>query len=244
MNTLVLLRHGETDWDSEDRFVGWTDIDLSIIGRQQATETGRILQREGFTFDIAYTSVLKRAIRTVWIVLEEMDRMWIPIHSCWELNARHYGALQGLKRTEIATTCGDEQLTQWERGYDVRPPKLEAWEQSFPAHDPRYRHLRPDQLPQGESRKDVACRLWSCWQRSIAVSLRQHQSVLVVAHEETLQIIVKYLDGLSDADVVRNPIRPAVPLVYLLKPDLNPLQKYQLDAYDEFDPVKPLLAAT
>ena len=175
MPTLALLRHGESSWNRENRFTGWTDVDLSSRGREQAQQAGRILRQHGFAFDVAYTSVLKRAIRTLWIVLDELDVMWIPVHNCWRLNERHYGALQGLNKSETAAESGEEQVKFWRHSYELRPPKIEPDGERYSGHDPRYKHLRPDELPLSESLKDTARRLWPCWQHSIAPALRRHE---------------------------------------------------------------------
>jgi 2,3-bisphosphoglycerate-dependent phosphoglycerate mutase len=223
MPTLALLRHGESTWNHENRFTGWVDVDLSTKGCQQAREAGQILRKHHFTFDFAYTSVLKRAIRSLWIVLDEMDLMWIPTHSCWRLNERHYGALQGLNKAETAARFGEAQVKLWRRSYDVRPPRIaiENGRYPGPGRDPRYRQLRSDELPLGESLKDTASRLWPCWQHSIAPALRQHERVLVVAHGNSLRALVKYLDGISDDDISDVEIPCGIPLIYELDHDLN-----------------------
>jgi 2,3-bisphosphoglycerate-dependent phosphoglycerate mutase len=221
MPLLTLLRHGESSWNQENRFTGWTDVDLSSRGREEAREAGQILRSNGFTFDVAYTSVLKRSIRTLWIVLDEMELMWIPVHNCWRLNERHYGALQGLNKTDTAAKFGKRQLKLWRRSYDVPPPQIAKDDDRYPGHDPRYRHVRPDELPFGESLKDTACRLWPCWQHSISAALRRHEKVLVVAHGNSLRALVKYLDGISDQDIADIEIPCGIPLVYELASDLN-----------------------
>jgi 2,3-bisphosphoglycerate-dependent phosphoglycerate mutase len=228
MSTLVLLRHGESEWNKANRFTGWTDVDLTDYGRGQALQAGRCLRDNGFEFDVAYTSVLKRAIRTLWMALDEMDRMWIPIHTCWRLNERHYGALQGLNKAEIAAEFGEDQLRQWRRSFEVRPPKLEVTDEHYPGRDRRYRHLRPDELPVSESLKDTAFRLWPCWQHSISVALRQRETVLVVAHGNSLRALVKYLDAISDIDIADLEIPMGIPLVYNLDTDLVPTEKHYL----------------
>lgn len=228
MPTLMLLRHGESTWNQENRFTGWTDVDLSARGRDQAREAGGILHRHGFTFDIAYTSVLKRAIRTLWIVLDEMDLMWIPVHYCWRLNERHYGALQGWNKAQAAAEFGAGQVKLWRRSYDVRPPQIALHDPRYPGRDPRYRHLRPDELPLGESLEDTASRLWPCWQHSIAPALRRHERVLVVAHGNSLRALVKYLDEVSDHDIADVEIPCGVPLIYELGSDLKRIGSYYL----------------
>jgi len=228
MQTLVLLRHGESEWNKENRFTGWTDVDLSARGREEASEAGWILREAGYEFDVAYTSVLKRSIRTLWMVLEELDLMWIPVHNCWRLNERHYGALQGLNKAETAAQFGQEQVKLWRRSYDVRPPPLEPGDDRYPGRDRRYQHLRPDQLPLSESLADTVSRLLPIWQRSIALALRQHRRVLVVAHGNSLRALVKYLDSISDADITRFEIPTGLPLIYELDSDQKPLSRKYL----------------
>jgi 2,3-bisphosphoglycerate-dependent phosphoglycerate mutase len=208
---------------------GWTDVDLTATGRKQAQDAGRSLREHGFTFDVAYTSVLKRAIRTLWIVLDEMDLMWVPVHDCWRLNERHYGALQGLNKSETATKFGAEQVKLWRRSYDVRPPRVQPGDRRHPSHDPRYKYLRPDELPFSESLKDTAYRLWPCWQHSITSALRLNERVLIVAHGNSLRALVKYLDGISDNDIADVEIPCGIPLVYELDSDLNRIRSYYLD---------------
>ena len=244
MATLVLLRHGESSWNQENRFTGWTDVDLSSKGYEQAHEAGRILCKHGFAFDVAYTSVLKRAIRTLWIVLDEMDLMWIPVDHCWRLNERHYGALQGLNKSETAAKFGEGQVKLWRRSYDVRPPKIEPDDKFYPGRDPRYRHVRPDELPLGESLKDTACRLWPCWQHSIAVALREHKRVLVVAHGNSLRALVKYLNGISYDDIADVEIPCGIPLIYELDSDLHRIGSYYLAESETAEPIEPDLATS
>ncbi|HEY7098658.1 MAG TPA: 2,3-diphosphoglycerate-dependent phosphoglycerate mutase [Terriglobales bacterium] len=236
MPTLVLLRHGESTWNQENRFTGWVDVDLSLKGRGQAEEAGRILHRHGLRFDVAYTSVLKRAIRTLWIVLDEIDLMWIPTHACWRLNERHYGALQGLNKAETAAKFGAGQVKLWRRSYDVRPPQIANDDRGYPGRDPRYRHICPAALPLGESLKDTASRLWPCWQHSIAPALRRHEKVLVVAHGNNLRALVKYLDGISDNDIADVEVPCGVPLIYELGPDLNRIGSYYLEGAETMRP--------
>ena len=228
MQTLVLLRHGESEWNKENRFTGWTDVDLSARRREEASEAGWILREAGYEFDVAYTSVLKRSVRTLWMVLEELDLMWIPVHNCWRLNERHYGALQGLNKAETAAQFGQEQVKLWRRSYDVRPPPLEPGDDRYPGRDRRYQHLRPDQLPLSESLADTVSRLLPIWQRSIALALRQHRRVLVVAHGNSLRALVKYLDSISDADITRFEIPTGLPLIYELDSDQKPLSRKYL----------------
>jgi 2,3-bisphosphoglycerate-dependent phosphoglycerate mutase len=202
-------------------------VDLSTKGRE-AAEARRILRKTALHFDIAYTSVLKRAIRTLWIVLDEMDRMWIPVQKCWQLNERHYGSLQGLNKAEVGAKFGQEQVELWRRSYTVRPPKLEPEDERYPHHDSRYRQLRPDQLPLSESLKDTASRLWPCWQHSIAPALHQNQAVLVVAHGNSMRALVKYLDNISDADIAKLELPAGVPLMYEFDTYLNPISRHHL----------------
>jgi len=225
---LVLLRHGESIWNKENRFSGWTDVDLSERGVGQAHAAGRTLKEHGFAFDVAYTSVLKRAIRTLWIVLDEMDRIWIPVHRDWRLNERHYGALQGLNKAETARQYGDAQVKLWRRSYDIRPPALEVQDPRHPCHDPRYKQLRREQLPAAESLKDTEARFLPCWQDRIATAVRDGQTVLIAGHGNSLRALVKYLDGVSDTDIVDLNIPTGIPLVYELDGDLHPVRHYYM----------------
>jgi 2,3-bisphosphoglycerate-dependent phosphoglycerate mutase len=243
MATLVLLRHGESEWNKLNRFTGWTDVDLSEKGQDEALQAGRLLRESGIDFDVAYTSVLKRAIHTMWIVLDQMDFAWLPAHTCWRLNERHYGALQGLDKAQSTIEFGEEKLKLWRRSYLTRPPQLDPCDARYPGHDRRYAHLRPDQLPLGESLKDTAERLWPYWQHSISVALRQRQRVLIVAHGNSLRALVKYLDGISDADIADVEIPTGVPLVYQLDADLNRMgEKYILTGGKDKRPTKAVAA--
>jgi 2,3-bisphosphoglycerate-dependent phosphoglycerate mutase len=224
MKTLVLIRHGESVWNKENRFTGWTDVGLSEKGVREAVEGGRILANEGFTFDVAYTSVLKRAIKTLWIVLEEMDLMWIPVHRSWRLNERHYGALQGLDKAETAQKHGEEQTHIWRRSYDVPPPPLEPDDARSPAKDPRYAKLRPEEIPLTECLKDTVERFLPYWQETIAPAVRTGERVLIAAHGNSLRALVKYLDSISDQDIVGLNIPTGIPLVYELNDDLTPIR--------------------
>jgi 2,3-bisphosphoglycerate-dependent phosphoglycerate mutase len=230
---LVLLRHGESVWNKENLFSGWTDVDLSAHGRDEVLMAGQILKEHGFTFDIAYTSVLKRAIRTLWIVLDEMDLMWIPVHQDWRLNERHYGALQGLNKSETTMKYGEEQVRLWRRSYDVRPPALDLEDLRHPCHDPRYKHLLPEQLPSTECLKDTVERFLPCWHNCIAPLVQSGQSVLIVAHGNSLRALVKYLDNVSDADIAEMNIPTGIPLVYELDKDLHPVSHYYLGDTDQ-----------
>jgi 2,3-bisphosphoglycerate-dependent phosphoglycerate mutase len=228
MKKLVLIRHGESDWNRENRFTGWTDVDLSEKGLAEAHEGGRILHAEGYVFDVACTSVLKRAIRTLWIVLDEMDLMWIPVHRTWRLNERHYGALQGLNKAETAEKFSEAQVKVWRRSYDVPPPALEPSDPRYPGHDPRYQSLTKRDLPLTECLKDTVARFLPYWHETIAPAVRRGERVLVAAHGNSLRALVKYLDNVSDEEIVGLNIPTGVPLVYELDDDLKPLRHYYL----------------
>jgi 2,3-bisphosphoglycerate-dependent phosphoglycerate mutase len=228
MHKLVLLRHGESDWNKENRFTGWTDVDLSDKGRQEAHEAGVTLKTEGFAFDIAYTSVLKRAIRTLWMTLDELDQMWIPVHRSWRLNERHYGALQGLNKSETAAKFGEDQVKIWRRSYDVPPPALTPDDERYPAHDPRYKHLTAQELPLTECLKDTVARFLPYWHSTIAPAVSHGKRVLIAAHGNSLRALVKYLDDVSEAAIVGLNIPTGMPLVYELDSDLKPLRSYYL----------------
>jgi len=228
VHKLVLLRHGESDWNKENRFTGWTDVDLSDKGRQEATEGGQALKAEGYVFDVAYTSVLKRAIRTLWVALDELDLMWIPVYRNWRLNERHYGALQGLNKSETAAKFGEDQVKIWRRSYDVRPPALTPDDERYPGHDPRYRDLGPQELPLTECLKDTVYRFLPYWHETIAPAVRAGQRVLIAAHGNSLRALVKYLDDVSDEAIVGLNIPTGMPLVYELEDDLKPIRSYYL----------------
>jgi 2,3-bisphosphoglycerate-dependent phosphoglycerate mutase len=223
MPTLVLLRHGESDWNRENRFTGWTDVDLSPAGIAEAHEAARLLAADGFTFDVAYTSVLKRAIRTLWIVLDDLDLMWLPVHGSWRLNERHYGALQGLNKAETAREFGDDQVRIWRRSYDIPPPALGPTDPRFPGLDRRYADLDDAELPRTESLKDTVARFLPYWHGEISPAVRQRRRVLIVAHGNSLRALMKYLDGVSDRDIVGLNIPTGVPLVYELDEELRPV---------------------
>jgi 2,3-bisphosphoglycerate-dependent phosphoglycerate mutase len=225
---VVLLRHGESEWNKKNLFSGWTDVDLSDHGREEVRNAGRVLKEQRFTFDVAFTSVLKRAIRTLWIVLDEMDLMWIPVHRDWRLNERHYGALQGLNKAETAKKFGETQIKLWRRSYDTRPPALEEEDPRHPCHDPRYKHLLQEQLPATECLKDTVARFLPCWHDRIAPVLRYGQTVLIVAHGNSLRALVKYLDDVSDDDIANMNIPTGIPLVYELDEELHPIRHYYL----------------
>ncbi len=228
MKKLVLVRHGESTWNKENRFTGWTDVDLSDKGREEAKEGGQVLKAEGYAFDVAYTSVLKRAIRTLWIVMDEMDLMWIPVHRSWRLNERHYGALQGLNKAETAAKYGEEQVKIWRRSYDIPPPPLTPDDPRYPGHDPRYRSINPAELPLTECLKDTVARFLPLWHESIAPRIAAGEKVLIAAHGNSLRALVKYLDNVSEADIVEQNIPTGMPLVYELDDDLKPLNRYYL----------------
>ena len=228
MRKLVLLRHGESTWNRENRFTGWTDVDLSERGRLEAAEAGVVLKREGLTFELAYTSVLKRAIRTLWMVLDEMDLMWIPVHRDWRLNERHYGGLQGLNKSETAEKFGEAQVKVWRRSYDIRPPELTRDDPRFPGHDPRYRNLKLEELPLTECLKDTVERFLPLWHETIGPAVRSGQKVLIAAHGNSLRALVKYLDNISDDEIVELNIPTGMPLVYELDDHLKPLRHYYL----------------
>ena len=228
MHKLVLLRHGESIWNKENRFTGWTDVDLSDKGREEAREAGRVLMAGRFGFDLAFTSVLKRAIRTLWIALDEMDLMWIPVRNSWRLNERHYGALQGLNKAETAAKFGDPQVKIWRRSYDVPPPALEPGDPRSPAGDPRYAELGPGELPLTECLKDTVARFLPLWNSTIAPEVRAGKRVLIAAHGNSLRALVKYLDNVSDSDIVELNIPTGIPLVYELDASLRPIRHYYL----------------
>jgi len=225
---LVLIRHGESTWNKENRFTGWTDVDLSAKGREEAHEGGRVLKAEGYTFDVAYTSVLRRAIHTLWTVLDEMELEWIPVHRSWRLNERHYGALQGLNKAETAAKFGEDQVKIWRRSYDVPPPALTADDERYPGHDPRYRGLTAAELPLTECLKDTVARFLPLWHETIAPAIKSGQKVLIAAHGNSLRALVKYLDNIPEKDIVELNIPTGMPLVYELDDDLKALNRYYL----------------
>ena len=228
MLRLVLLRHGESTWNRENRFTGWTDVDLSDKGRDEARDAGRLMAAEKFEFDVAYTSVLKRAIRTLWMALDEMDLMWIPVHKSWRLNERHYGALQGLNKAETAAQHGEAQVKIWRRSYDIPPPALTPDDPRHPSRDRRYSGLTSAELPLTESLKDTVARFLPYWHESIAPDIRAGRKVLIAAHGNSLRALVKYLDNVPDDEIVELNIPTGIPFVYLLNDDLEPLQKFYL----------------
>lgn len=228
MHKLILLRHGESQWNLENRFTGWTDVDLTKRGIEEAVSSGRILKAEGFLFDVAYTSVLKRAIRTLWLALDEMDLMWVPVHRHWRLNERHYGALQGLNKAETAAQFGNEQVHVWRRSYDTPPPALTVDDERYPGRDPRYAGLTDRELPLTECLKDTVERFLPYWRDVIAPVIAAGQRVLICAHGNSLRALVKYLDNIPDEDIVGLNIPTGVPLIYELDDALQPLRHYYL----------------
>jgi len=228
MIKLVLLRHGESTWNLENKFTGWTDVGLSEKGIKEAHTAASDLKKEGFTFDIAYTSVLKRAISTLWITLEDMDLMWIPVYRSWRLNERHYGALQGLNKVETVKKYGEEQVMLWRRSYDIQPPALTEDDKRYPGKDPRYKELTKKELPLTECLKDTVERFLPYWHKVITPTLKQGKKVLIAAHGNSLRALVKYLDNVSDKDIVSLNIPTGIPLVYELDDDLKALKHYYL----------------
>jgi 2,3-bisphosphoglycerate-dependent phosphoglycerate mutase len=225
---LVLLRHGESVWNRENRFTGWTDVDLSEQGVAEARRAGNALRGAGFEFDLAYTSVLKRAIRTLWIALDVMDRMWIPAYPHWRLNERHYGALQGLNKAETAARFGDEQVLLWRRSYDVPPPPLDPSDPRYPGRDPRYRSLGPRELPLTECLKDTVARFLPYWNETIAPAIASGRSVIIAAHGNSLRALVKHLDDIDDDAIVALNIPTGIPLVYEFDDDMKSMRSYYL----------------
>ncbi len=243
MHKIVLMRHGESQWNLENRFTGWTDVDLTEKGREEARKAGELLKREGYRFDLAFTSVLKRAIRTLWIALDEMDAMHTPIVNTWRLNERHYGALQGLNKAETAEKYGDEQVLVWRRAYGIAPNPLAADDERHPSHDVRYANLPASSLPATECLKDTVERVVPYWNEAIAPALRDGKQVLIAAHGNSLRALIKYLDGVSDDDIVGLNIPTAQPLVYELDDDLKPIRHYYLGNADEIAAATAAVAA-
>ncbi|HLY63233.1 MAG TPA: 2,3-diphosphoglycerate-dependent phosphoglycerate mutase [Terriglobia bacterium] len=228
MHKVVLLRHGESVWNKENLFTGWTDVDLSEKGREEAKDAGRVLKEEGYVFDVAYTSLLKRAIRTLWITLDEMELMWIPEIRDWRLNERHYGALQGLNKAETAAKYGEQQVKVWRRSYDIPPPALEESDPRFPGHDARYRTIDKALLPLTECLKDTVERFLPAWHEAIAPAVASGQRVLITAHGNSLRALVKYLDDIPESEIVELNIPTGMPLVYELDANLKPITRYYL----------------
>ncbi len=233
MKKIVLLRHGESVWNQENRFTGWIDVGLSEKGMAEAREAGQVLSKEGFVFDVAYTSVLKRAIKTLWLALEEMDLMWLPVYHSWRLNERHYGALQGLNKTEMVEKHGMEQVKIWRRSYDVPPPALTPDSPYYPVRDPRYSQVLPGELPLTECLKDVVARFLPYWHQTIAPAVQSGQRVMIAAHGNSLRALVKYLDNVPEGEIVDLNIPTGIPLVYELGEDLKPLRHYYLGDPDK-----------
>ena len=233
MHKVVLLRHGESTWNLENRFTGWTDVDLSEHGLSEAHHAGRLLKREGYVFDMAFTSVLKRAIRTLWITLDELNRMWIPVHHSWRLNERHYGALQGLNKAETAVKYGEAQVKLWRRSYDIQPPALAADDPRWPGLDPRYQELASQEIPLTECLKDTVARFLPYWHDAIAPAITSGAQVIIAAHGNSLRALVKYLDNISEDEIVELNIPTGAPLIYELDPDLKPINRYYLGDPEE-----------
>ena len=233
MYTLVLIRHGESTWNLENRFTGWTDVDLTPTGVAQARSAGELLKQHGFEFDLGYTSVLKRAIHTMWHILDGMDRQWLPVAHHWRLNERHYGALQGLDKAETAQKYGDAQVLAWRRSYDVPPPALTADDSRSERGDPRYAKLQPDQIPLTECLKDTIDRVMPFWNDALAPALRSGKRVIISAHGNSIRAMVKYLDGISDEDIVGLNIPNGQPLIYELDAELKPIRHYYLHEKDQ-----------
>lgn len=240
---IVLLRHGESQWNLENRFTGWTDVDLTPNGLAEARRAGELLKAEGFDFDLAFTSVLKRAIRTLWSVLDEMDRMWIPVTHSWRLNERHYGALQGLDKAETAAKFGDEQVLIWRRAYAIAPEPLPPGDPREADHDPRYAGLRPDQIPRTECLRDTVARVVPFWNESIAPAVRSGKRIVVAAHGNSLRALVKHLDGIDDEEIVKMNIPTARPLVYELDESLKPVRSRYLGDAAEIEAAMAAVAA-
>ena len=228
MYKLVLIRHGESEWNRENRFTGWKDVDLSEKGREEARAAGRLLKADGFAFDEAYTSVLKRASRTLWIILDEMDLMWIPETKSWRLNERHYGALQGLNKAEMAAQHGEEQVLIWRRSYDVPPPALEESDERWLGGDPRYADIPPEKFPRAEALKQTVERVVPYFEAEIAPKIKAGKRLLIAAHGNSLRALVKYLDNIADAEIVKMNIPTGIPLVYELDENLKPIKSYYL----------------
>ena len=228
MKRVVLLRHGESTWNKENRFTGWTDVPLSDKGVEEAREAGRLMKKEGLAFDVAYTSVLKRAIKTLWLSLEEMDQMWIPIQQTWRLNERHYGGLQGLNKAETAAKYGDQQVLIWRRSYDMPPQPLTKEDPRYPGKDPRYASLKPNEIPLSECLKDTVARFLPYWHETIAPAIKSGKRVIIAAHGNSLRVLVKHLDNISDSDIVELNIPTGIPLIYELSDDLKPIKHYYL----------------
>ena len=243
MYKIVLIRHGESQWNKDNRFTGWTDVDLSDKGKLEAVEAGKLLKAEGFTFDKAYTSVLKRAIKTLWYVLEELDLMWIPVDKAWQLNERHYGALQGLNKGETAEKFGNEQVLIWRRSYDVQPPLLDAKDERYPGNDPRYASSKKENLPFTECLEDTVARVIPYWNEFIVPDIKAGKKLIVAAHGNSLRALVKYLDNISNEDILKLNIPTGVPLVYELDENLKPISSKYLGDQDAIAKAQAAVAA-
>lgn len=243
MYKIVFVRHGQSTWNVENRFTGWTDVDLSEQGRREAKAAGELLKKEGFEFDLAYTSALKRAIRTLWIILDEMDRMWLPVTRDWRLNERHYGALQGLDKSETAARHGEEQVKIWRRSYSTPPPPLDESDPRHPAHDPRYAGIDPSFLPKTESLKDTVARVVPFWESQVVPKIESGKRLLITAHGNSLRALVKYLDNVSEKDILELNIPTGVPLVYELDANLKPIKNYYLGDPEEIARAQAAVAA-
>jgi len=240
---VVLIRHGESVWNQENRFTGWTDVPLSGKGVEEAREAGRLLKKEGYIFDLAFTSVLKRAIKTLWLALEEMDLMWIPVRHSWRLNERHYGALQGLNKAETAAKYGDDQVKIWRRSYDVRPPLLDKNDERHPSKDPRYATLKPEELPDGECLADTVARAVPYWEETIVPEIRSGKKIVIAAHGNSLRALVKYLDNVSEKDILELNIPTGVPLLYELNADMKPAGRHYLGDQEAIAKAQAAVAA-
>jgi 2,3-bisphosphoglycerate-dependent phosphoglycerate mutase len=243
MYKVVMVRHGESVWNKENRFTGWTDVDLSEKGIEEAKKGGRILKENGYVFDVAFTSVLKRAINTLHIILAEMDLLWIPEYKHWRLNERHYGALQGLNKAEMAEKYGEEQVKIWRRSYDVPPPPLTKDDPRYPGYDPRYKDLKEEEIPLCESLKDTVARVLPYWNEVIAPTIKEGKRVIIVAHGNSIRALVKYLDNISDQDIVEVNIPTGIPLVYELDENLKPINRYYLGDPEEVRKAMEAVAA-
>ncbi|MFQ3549592.1 MAG: 2,3-diphosphoglycerate-dependent phosphoglycerate mutase [Armatimonadota bacterium] len=226
---LVLIRHGESEWNSENRFTGWTDVALSPKGIEEAKKAGELLNKKGFCFDIVYTSVLKRAIKTAWIIMEEMDLMWIPLVTNWRLNERHYGALQGLNKAETAAKYGEDKVFEWRRSYDIRPPSLELSDERSYCKDKRYSGININQLPKAESLKDTLDRVIPFWKQTLYHDLGIGRKILIAAHGNSLRALIKYLDNISDEDITKLEIPTGIPIVYKIDNEIKPIERYIID---------------
>ncbi len=243
MYKLVLIRHGESTWNQENRFTGWTDVDLTEKGTAEGRKAGAHLKNEGYVFDVAYVSVLKRAIKTLNLVLDGMDLLWIPVHKEWRLNERHYGALQGLDKSETAAKHGEDQVKIWRRAYDIAPPPLEKSDERWPGHDPRYRELSPSDLPLTECLKDTVDRVLPLWEQSLAPAIKSGKRVVIAAHGNSLRALVKYLDNVSDKEILELNIPTGIPLVYELDANLKPLRHYYVGDAEEIAKAAAAVAA-